>query len=498
MHHNEIAPGRLAGTPVAVIDIGSNSVRLVAYETLSRALTPLFNEKVLCGLGRGVATGGLLADDAMGKAVAALGTFRLLCRQMAITDVTVIATAAIRDAGNGPAFLARAREAVGADITLVAGSREAELAALGVRSGIHRPDGVVGDLGGGSLELIDLVGDRVGTGHTLPLGSLALSDLSRGSPRRAVRLVRDMLVELPVVAALPGRTFFAVGGTWRSLAKLHMRRRRYPLHVVQGYELPADPDLFADLLEEAPEGSLAGVATSRRPLLAFGAVVLAELVRLGRPARIVLSTFGVREGLLFERLPADEREADPLLAAARDFNLLRARSPAHADDLIAWTDQLFASAGLVEDEDGRRLRQAACLLADVAWRAHPDYRGVQAFATIANGAFAGLGHAGRAFLARAMQLRYEGLDTALDPAFGSILGPAEIERAQILAAALRVAFQLTAAMGGVLEPMPLVASETTLTLRLPPAMAPLASARVQSRLKQLARLVGRESAITVG
>ena len=219
----------MAGSPVAIVDIGSNSVRLVAYEALSRALTPIFNEKVLCGLGRGVSTTGLLGTEGMQRALTALRAFRILCRNMQITDIQVFATAATRDARNGADFLAAATAALGSEIELIGGAREAELSALGVTAGFHKVDGIVGDMGGGSLELIGLKGTTLGVGVSLPLGGLALLDASRDSPKRAHRIARGHLATAAPIKSLHGRTFYAVGGTWRALAKLHMTQRNYPL-----------------------------------------------------------------------------------------------------------------------------------------------------------------------------------------------------------------------------------------------------------------------------
>ncbi|HEY8262446.1 MAG TPA: exopolyphosphatase, partial [Methylosinus sp.] len=221
-----------AAAPVAIVDIGSNSVRLVAYAALERALTPIFNEKVMCGLGRGVVTTGRLPEDGMRKALQALRRFRSLCDIMEIHDVEVIATAAARDAVNGAAFVAAARDAIGREIFLLSGKREAELSALGVMSAIHEPDGVVGDLGGGSLELIEVHGGTMGAGVTLPLGGLALMDASSRSTRQAARIARKAIEEAQPLGRLRGRSFYAVGGTWRALARLHMRQHNYPLDVM--------------------------------------------------------------------------------------------------------------------------------------------------------------------------------------------------------------------------------------------------------------------------
>src|SRR5215470_17056331 len=234
------AQGRIGdGPPVAVVDIGSNSVRLVVYEGLARSLTPIFNEKVLAGLGREVLTTGLLAADAVEKALAALTRFRALCEAMNVGKVFAIATAACRDARNGPAFIVQAAKACGAPIDVLSGKREAELSALGIISGFHKPDGIVGDLGGGSLELTDVKGHWAKSGITLPLGGLALQDASAKSLAKAEKIVHDKLGHVAFLKGGRGRDFYAVGGTWRSLTRLHMSQTGYPLHVMHGYVIPA-------------------------------------------------------------------------------------------------------------------------------------------------------------------------------------------------------------------------------------------------------------------
>ncbi|MGD0723759.1 MAG: Ppx/GppA family phosphatase, partial [Roseiarcus sp.] len=290
--------GRLPGMPVAIVDIGSNSVRLVAYEALTRSPTPTFNEKVLCGLGKGVATSGFLTDESVAKALAALQRFRVLCRMMLVADLTVVATAAVRDAANGPHFVGLAEQAIGCRIDLLDGPREALLSALGVLSSIHEPDGVVGDLGGGSLELIDIGQGRAGRGVTLPVGGLSLMDVSERSPKKAARIVREALAGAKPLDQLDGRTFYAVGGTWRALARLHMRQRQYPLNVMHNYVIPSRDALeFAKLVERIEADALSSiesVSTARRPLLAYGAAVLEEIIRHYEPSEIVVSALGVR------------------------------------------------------------------------------------------------------------------------------------------------------------------------------------------------------------
>jgi exopolyphosphatase / guanosine-5'-triphosphate,3'-diphosphate pyrophosphatase len=464
------AQGRLKiGRPVAIIDIGSNSVRLVAYEGLSRAVTPIYNEKVLCGLGRHVATTGRLDDEAVDRALRALARFRVLCDTMQVSEVFVLATAAARDASNGPAFLEAAAKACGQPISLLSGAEEARASALGVIAGFYEPDGMVGDMGGGSLELVDVQGSQVGQGITMPLGGLALQDVSGGSLRKAQRIVREALERAPeYLENLHGRTFYAVGGTWRALARLHQAARDYPLHVMHGYMIDPDDGLdFLHLVEEADSKTLKdieSVSEARRPLLAYGAIVLEEIIRLGEPKQVAISAFGVREGILFDRLDPQTRERDPLLAAASDLNLLRSRSPRHGVELCQWTEAFIRSINL-----------------------------------IAYGAFAGLDHPGRAYLALSIFFRHEGLSPdKVGSRIKTLAGPRLIERARLLAALMRIAYPVSVAMEGVLPHAPLMPRGNQVVLRLPSHMGPLANERLNGRLRALGKLLNMEPVVEIG
>src|SRR5437764_29191 len=304
------AQGRLDyGPPVAVVDIGSNSVRLVVYEGLTRSPTPIFNEKVLAGLGREVQTRRLLSADGIDKARAALRRFRALCERLEVASRWVIATAACREAKNGAAFVAEAERVFGSPIDVLSGKREAELSALGVVSGFHNPDGIVGDLGGGSLELTDLQRHRVRPGVTLPLGGLALQDSASKSIKKAEKIVRAALEDARLLGSGKGRPFYAIGGTWRALARLHMSQTGYPLHVMHGYVIPAREALeFSRLVARVDPEMLSRIEMvneARRPLLAYAALVLEHVVRIARPRDIVISALSVRERLLRSQLPAN-------------------------------------------------------------------------------------------------------------------------------------------------------------------------------------------------
>lgn len=499
----EAAQGRLRlGRPVAIIDIGSNSVRLVVYEALSRAPTPIFNEKVLCGLGKNVASSGRLNEEAVMRAISALKRFRLLCDSMGVGLLKVLATAAARDAKNGPQFLMAAEEACGVPIELLSGDREAYLSALGIQSGFYHPDGVAGDLGGGSLELIEVRGTVIGPGVSVRLGGLALQDRSRGDIKLAEKIVKEELAGLGPLEAMRNKTFYAVGGTWRSLARLHMRHKGYPLNVMHGYSMPAsDVAQFAQMVERADLDaldSIDAVSSGRRPLLSYGALVLEQLIRRGKPKQIVISASGVREGVLYEMLPPDVKSADPLLAAAEDLNVLRSRSPSHGHELASWTDALMHGHGFSETEEERRLRYAACLLADIGWRAHPDYRGEQSLNIIAHAAFVGIDHPGRAFLALAVCFRHSGpSDDQVSPRIRELVSSRMLERARVLGTAMRVAYLISASMPGLLPRVPLVCDAKHIKLHVPKDLEPIANERVKSRLRQLGKLMGRDTKIVV-
>ena len=455
---------------------------------------------MLAGLGREVQSSGLLAREAIDTALTALRRFRELCDIVRVRRIWAIATAACRDARNGQAFIAEAERICRTKITILSGRREAQLTALGVVSGVYKPDGIVGDLGGGSLELIDVHGTRIGGGITLPLGGLALQDLTGRSLKKAEKIVEAALDKLPLLKAGEGRTLYAVGGTWRALARLHMWQTGYPFHVMHNYRIAARDALeFSRLVHRVDTETLSKIEvvnSARRPLLAYAALVLEHLVRTARPKEVVVSVLGVREGLLYSLLNAREQGRDPLITAAAELNVLRSRSPRHSEELITWTDRFIESSGLDETADERRLRHAACLLGDIGWRAHPDYRGEQAMNIIAHGAFTAIDHPSRAYLALSVYFRHAGLsEDDLSPRLRELATTRMLDRARVLGASMRVAYILTTGQDGVLPKTPLQVKRGKLVLRLPGNYAKLASDRLARRLTQLARLVGREASI---
>jgi exopolyphosphatase/guanosine-5'-triphosphate,3'-diphosphate pyrophosphatase len=464
----------------------------------------LFNEKMLAGLGRGIVSTGKLDPEAVQRAVEEFRRFRALSEQAGSEQLYVIATAAAREAENGMDFIHRAEEILGTEIRVLSGREEAHYSALGVISGFHPANGIARDLGGGSLELVDVRGTSIGDGITLPLGGLRLADQSKGSLVAAQRYVREQLARAKLLPAGQGRAFYAVGGTWRNLARLHMSATNYPLIVMHHYEMGAETSM--NFLRQVGRGELdkipgnERVSRSRRGLLPYGAIVLQEIMAAMKPSKVVISALGVREGFLYSLLSPEEQRADPLISASEELALLRARSVTHARELTDWTGITFAAFGIDETEDEVRYRRAACLLADIGWRAHPEYRGTQSLNIIAHASFIGVDHPGRAFIALANLYRHEGIfDETIATEIKALAPPRYVERARLLGAMLRVVYLLSASMPGIIPKLRWERRDNgALALVIPALYSNLSGERPAGRLAQLAKISGKELQLVVG
>ncbi len=488
--------GRLLDTePISVIDIGSNSVRLVVYEGARRSPAILFNEKVSCGLGKSMATDGTLSQESMDRALEALKRFRAVSQQLGSTTINVIATAAAREASNGKEFIAEAEKIIGHEISILSGKEEASFAALGVISGIYQADGMVADMGGGSLEITNVVKQKIKELDTASLGALRMLEESKGNLAEATSLVSSKLKKMSWLKKGKGRPLYLVGGTWRAFARLHMAQTNYPLRFVHDYSLSQEQVLkFVHLMEHIGTSaldSISDIPKARRDTVIYGALALKGLIEHMNPSEIVFSGYGVREGVLYTLLSEEERQQDPLYAACLDLAILRSRSPQSMEELSVWTDKLFETAGIKEGDYSTRLRHAACLLSDIAWRTHPDYRGLHSINIISQGAFAGVDHPGRVFLALAIYFRHEGrVKTAKLPEISNILQEEDIHIARVLGLTVRVATMVSANMPGILPFTPLVVDDGKLILKLPKPYTILEGERLMTRLNSLAQLLG--------
>lgn len=482
-----------------VVDLGSNSVRLVVFEGQGRNPQAIFNEKAVLGLGRGLQATGRLNEAAIGPALTVMGRYYAVARAMGADPLEVLATAAVRDALNGPEFVAALGERMpGVPVRILAGVEEARLSAEGVLLGFPLADGVLGDLGGGSLELVRLEAGRVGQAASLPLGAIRLSDRAGGDVVRARAIADEELGALAWLAGGEGRDLYLVGGAFRALARMHIAQTGYPLSIVHHYVLRREEarDL-AGVVMGAPRRVLErmpGAPQKRLADLPFAAVVLRRLLRATGAARVVFSAHGLREGWYARLLDPAVRAQDPLLAAAEELALRFGREPALPAALLVWTDPLFPG----EDPGFRTLRQAACLVSDTGSHDHPDYRAEQAFLRILRQHGVGLDHHARAFLALVAALRYEADPGAafLAPA-RVLLDMATIRRAEALGAALRLAYTLCGGTPALLAGTALERRGGRLVLRLSEGTGVFAGESVERRMEALAASLGLEPVVEV-
>ena len=477
------------GASLGIIDIGSNSVRFVAYGGDRRVPAVLFNEKVMAGLGKGLGGTGMLGAEPMGRALVALRRFRLLIEHMGLADVQTVATAAVRDAGNGAAFLAQI-EALGFQPTLITGAEEARLAGLGVLSAIPDADGIAADLGGGSLELIPVAGGEAGEGLSLPLGVLRLTpELGQVATLRG-HIVRA-LSGTGMARAAAGRPLYLVGGSWRSLGLIDLHMLEHPLPIVHGHRIAVGrvPELRAAILaaERAELRAVPSLSGSRIPTLPAAAALLQALGEALEPSELVVCAYGLREGLLFRALSPEERRVDPLLAAAREMGGRYGRFEDHGDLIERWIAPTFAD----DPPALQRLRLAACLLADIAWGAHPDFRAERAVDMAVHGNWVGIDAAGRAMLGLALFSAF-GATRGFDERIAALCAPEHRARASQWGLAIRLGQRLSGGVAGPLQATRLHRSADVLTLSLPGDAAPLYGEAVARRHKQLATALGAE------
>jgi exopolyphosphatase/guanosine-5'-triphosphate,3'-diphosphate pyrophosphatase len=474
-----------AEKPVAIIDIGSNSVRLVVYSGATRIPSIIFNEKVLAGLGKGVGDTGAIDAQAGKRALAALARFRILVRQMKVVRTRTVATAAVREASNGAAFLDRVK-ALGFDPRILSGEEEGKRAGQGVLSAIPDADGIVGDLGGGSLELVEVGGGRVLRSASLPLGVLRLDALA-GKGNFAKRVTKAVAAA-GFEDACKKRPFYLVGGSWRALARLDMALIDHPLPVTHEYEMPAGrPRELRELLkgDKAPIPDLGSVSISRFPTLPNANLLLDVLVGTLDPSGLVVSSFGIREGLLYDELPVEERRLDPLIVAAREAGAGLGRFAQHGDLLDQWIAPAFD-----DDPCCARLRLAACLLADIAWAAHPDFRAERGIDMALHGNWVAIDAAGRVMLAQALFCNFGGGRELPYPEIAALATPAELKRATAWGYAMRLGQRLSGGVAAGLKHSRLIRSGETLRLEVDPPQAPLVGEIVERRLKSLASVLG--------
>lgn len=473
---------------VGIIDIGSNSIRLVVYDGMKRAPMPVFNEKAMCELGKGVATSGKLNPEGVKEAKECIARFLVMARVMDVVELYILATAAVRDAEDGKDFVRYVEKTHGVKVRVISGKQEAKLAAKGVQSSLYDVRGLVGDLGGGSFELVRVEGDKIHEQETLPLGALRLRADSGESITAAADRARTAYGELGWLRKFKMDTFYAVGGSFRALAHAYLLQSNYPLEVIHAYEVDAlkfVPFLrqFA-LLDEKAIAEMPGSSRKRAQSLPYAAVALAELLEHVSAKRVVFSTAGIREGYLFDRLSPYLKQEDGLVACCVDLASQSGRLESYARDLFQWMTPLFAG----EMAQKQRLRFACCVLSEFAWRVHPQYRSEWMFMRIIHSSIIGMNHEERVLLANALYHRHT-LKTPLKTRVLSLLDAKQKLWCQNIGAALSVGFMLSGGMAGALQRIPLAYDGKAITVDPAPEFQGLLTDTVRKRLDGLGEML---------
>jgi exopolyphosphatase / guanosine-5'-triphosphate,3'-diphosphate pyrophosphatase len=476
----------------AVIDIGSNAIRLVVYAGAERAPMPIYNEKSRVSLGTCLAGSGRIDEAAMAQAIAAIARFHTLARAMDVDNLRVVATAATREASNGRELVERAG-ALGIRVEILGGMTEAYVAGLGIISEHPHADGYVWDLGGGSLELARISGGEIGARISLPFGTLRIGAMAEQSPKDIAQSLKKALNDAGVAESFPidtGLPFFLVGGSWRALARLHIHISEFPLAVLSNYVMP--PESPAELLPLAKDrkGLIEGkvVPSSRIDSLPGAAALLTGIVKLLKPSKLITSTSGVREGLLFDRLSAEQRKLDPLVEAARYEGSRLARFRFHGDALADWIAGLFAHQGF----EMARLRRVACLLADTAWNMTPEYRSDVALTLALDGAWPGATTEDRAILAAALIAVHESKSGPF-PLLERLAPPGKLQASLCWGLAIRLTQRLDGGTGTALAESKLSVEGGRLSLHLSGQSEWLQSESLVRRLQKLGDAMGHSS-----
>lgn len=479
----------VADPRTAIVDIGSNSIRLVVYQGPARLPAILFNEKVMAGLGRGLAGSGAITRASLRMAGDALHRFAAVAREMEVDLLRTVATAAVRDASNGKALLAIA-EAAGLEVELLSGEEEAIAAGYGVLSAIPEADGIVGDLGGGSLELIRVSKGSVQDRVSFPLGVLRVAAIRNKGPGMLQRQVARLIEDAGWSGRGEGLPLYLVGGSWRSLARLDMHLRDYPLPIIHQYAMPRSAiTRMGRTIAQVNKGwlrAVPGLQSGRAGTLRDATALLAVLLKQLKCERTIVSAYGLREGLLYQRLDAETRALDPLIVAARDEGRRHGRFAEHGDLLDTWIAPLFAADGPAM----ARLRLAACLLADVGWRANPDFRAERGVEIALHGNWVGVDARGRALMAQALFTSLGGGIEAPAPV-AALAPPAELKRAIGWGLAMRLGQRLSGGLAGPLRRTRLADGEGAVVLTVPSADRALYSEAVERRHAALAVALGR-------
>ena len=480
---------------VGVIDVGSNSVRLVVFDGAARSPAYFYNEKVMAALGAGLRETGRLSPEGRKRALAALKRFALIAKAMKVAPLTTVATAAVREAEDGPEFQKEAEAETGLKFHVIDGEEEARLSAQGVLLGWPEAEGIICDIGGSSMELAEVGGGKVGRRLSTPLGPFRLQGIE-GGKKGLRKHIRELLDQAVKKLDGKGRRLYLVGGSWRAIAKIDMERRAYPLTVLHEYRMtPEQVRLTVGFIEATDIEMLrarTGIGAERMALVPIAAQVLRELIVVLKPKEIDISSYGIREGLLYEQMPQKLRARDPLVEACRWAEASSARIPGFGKRLYGFILPLFPRLTPAR----KRIVKAACLLHDVSWRAHPDYRHEVCFDNATRANLGGLNHEERIFLGLALLHRYKNsrAGSQFEPLF-RILSEEALQQAEVLGKAMRFGAMFSAEALDEMGSLKWAPKKKQLELLLHPGAEPLFGEVAAARFQSLAKAMGAEEVI---
>jgi exopolyphosphatase/guanosine-5'-triphosphate,3'-diphosphate pyrophosphatase len=477
---------------VGVVDIGSNSVRMVVFDGAARSPAYFYNEKVMCALGAGISDTGRLNPEGRVRALAAVARFEAIAQSLGISPLTAVATAAVRDASDGPDFCANVLRETGLRVQVIDGPEEARLSAQGVLLGWPGSYGLVCDIGGASMELAEIRDGHVGKCVTSSLGPLKLQSMKGGAKARK-KYAKEVIADLHEQMGEQKDRLFLVGGSWRAIARIDMHRRGYPLHVLHEYRMT--PKSVRETVKYIAKSdieelrSACGISAARMVLVPIASEVLKALINQLKPKDIAISSYGIREGMLYEQMPQKLRDRDPLIESARFSESKDARMPGFGKTLYDFIMPLFKSAPFAT----KRLVKAASLLHDVSWRAHPDFRAEVCFDNSTRANLGGLSHPERVFLGLALMYRYRNKPdgTRFDELL-ELLTPEQRHQAKILGKAMRFGAMLWMEKDAQLGEIRWFPKKKKLELRMHSSAKPLFSEVAESRLSSLASSLGAE------
>ena len=466
---------------IAIIDIGSNSVRMVVYHALKRVPLPLFNEKYMCALGKGLAKTGRLNPEGVKEAEGAIARFLVMANRLQVASLDILATAAVRDATNGDAFVKGLEKAHGIEITVISGEREAELAAKAVLSSFNEPFGISADLGGGSMELASVERTRVGERASCHLGSLRILDTTDGKREKMEELIKSELKNIRWLKDAAPPCIYAIGGGFRTLAKLHMKKTGYPLDIVHEYHMSrrAIGQMREKLMELSAEEirDLPGMTEKRASTIVPTAMVLHQLMSTTGAPEVRFSVSGIREGFFFDLLEAKMQKEDALLASSKDLAALIGRAGTYGRELFEWMSPLFANEPLA----WQRVRRALCKLSELAWSIDPNFRANWAYQRIIQSSLKGIDHKERLMLALALYYRYSSRWKG-DKSEIKLLDERERQWARCVGLSANLAFQLSGGRGGNLHHAKLIFHDGQVLLTLDEEASPLRTEQVEKRV----------------